>query len=151
MSLRSNRTAMMRRGRRRDGIIPCVAAAVIFAALLATASITRAAASASTDFLTHNSDETIAAMEAHLLSPSVQAEMNRIFQSKVEYDGMVHTYPSMKYSFDSFWKNWKRMMLNGVPTGSPGTGSGPGAEGKFVRGRRPGAALQHHPRPSTEA
>mmetsp|Transcript_29382 Transcript_29382/g.69883 ORF Transcript_29382/g.69883 Transcript_29382/m.69883 type:complete len:1241 (+) Transcript_29382:412-4134(+) len=45
---------------------------------------------------------------------------------------MVHTYPSMKYSFDSFWKNWKRMMLNGVPTGSPGTGSGPGAEGKFV-------------------
>eukprot|EP00571_Detonula_confervacea_P001264 CAMPEP_0172318412 /NCGR_PEP_ID=MMETSP1058-20130122/34795_1 /TAXON_ID=83371 /ORGANISM="Detonula confervacea, Strain CCMP 353" /LENGTH=1348 /DNA_ID=CAMNT_0013033243 /DNA_START=80 /DNA_END=4123 /DNA_ORIENTATION=+ len=87
----------------------------------------------STEFLTSNSRATIRAMEVHLFSPQVRNEMERIFQSRLEYDGKMHTFPSYKYTFAGFWRNWKRMMKDGIPTGSSNMGSGGvGGEGKFV-------------------
>ena len=86
----------------------------------------------STDFLDSNSAATIQAMEKHFFSPQVQSSIQRIFNSRVEYDGNVFHYGSLKYTVKGFWRNWKRMMIDGIPTGSSTLGSGINSRGKFV-------------------
>lgn len=87
-----------------------------------------------TDFLTSNSRATIRAMERHLFSPEVRSQMRRIFSSRVVHDGNVHTFESYRYTFQGFWRNWKRMMKDGVPAGAGATGCSGGinGEGRFV-------------------
>ena len=98
--------------------------------------------SQSTDFLTTNSYETIEAMERHLFKPTVQEEIKRIFQSRVYYDGKLHTSKSFRYTFEGFWRNWKRMLIDGIPTTTGGNNNnnnpsilgsgGVGGTNKFV-------------------
>jgi len=86
----------------------------------------------STDFLDSNSAATIQAMEKHIFSPQVQSSIHRIFNSRVEHDGKVFHYGSLKYTLEGFWRNWKRLMIDGIPTGSSSVGSGTNSRGKFV-------------------
>ena len=90
--------------------------------------------SISTDFLDSNSAATIQAMEQHFFSPAVQSSIERIFQSRVvaENGDKVFHYGSLKYTAEGFWRNWKRMMIDGIPTGSVSVGSGIHSRGKFV-------------------
>ena len=46
---------------------------------------------------------------------------------------VAHTYPSLRYTPEGFWRNWKRMAADGIPTGAGTIGSGgAGGAGRFV-------------------
>lgn len=98
----------------------------------ASSTAVREMQSISTDFLDSNSAATIQAMEKHLFSPEVQSSIQRIFNSRVQHEGKVFHYGSLKYTMEGFWRNWKRMMIDGIPSGSSSLGSGYNSRGKFV-------------------
>jgi hypothetical protein len=57
---------------------------------------------------------------------------------------VVHTYPSLRYTPEGFWRNWKRMAADGVPTGAGTIGSGgTGGAGRLVLFA--GDDVDHHP------
>ena len=80
-------------------------------------------ATVNTDILSTNSVKTIEAIEQHLFTPKVRADIDKIFQSRLEHGGKVHTFPSYRYTFDGFWRNWKLFMQTGIPTGNGGGNS----------------------------
>jgi len=85
-----------------------------------------------TDFLTINSPSTLQAIEKHIFSPKVKKDIQKIFTSHVDHDGSKHSFPSYRYTVDGFWRNWKRMIQSGIPTGSANVGSGGKAGSNFV-------------------
>jgi hypothetical protein len=103
-----------------------------------SSSSSSSSSSGGVDFLSTNSRPTIRAMEHHLFSnPDVLDGIERLFLSRVvvegeEYgDGGVHTFPSLRYTFEGFWRNWKRMMTVGISTGGSGV-DGDGDDGRLV-------------------
>ena len=66
-----------------------------------------------TSFLTTNSQSTIIAIEKHLFSPNVRNNFDKLFNSRKEYQGEITLYPSYKYTFEGFWRNWKTLLTDG--------------------------------------
>eukprot|EP00804_Cyclotella_cryptica_P017910 CCRYP_001289-RA/>CCRYP_001289-RA protein AED:0.06 eAED:0.06 QI:88/1/1/1/1/1/6/58/1097 len=66
----------------------------------------------STDFLTLNSPSVLNSIESHLFSAPVQRHINKLFQSRIQYESEQHTYPSLLYTFDGFWNSWKKNIEN---------------------------------------
>jgi hypothetical protein len=68
--------------------------------------------SSSTDFLYLNFASVLQSIEDHLRSAPVQRNIHRLFQSRVQFGGEEHSYPSVQYTFDGFWSSWKDNMQN---------------------------------------
>ncbi|KAL7551849.1 hypothetical protein ACHAWF_015050 [Thalassiosira exigua] len=87
-----------------------------------------------TDFLTTNSPSALRAMEDRLFSPEVKRALeDRVFSSRREVNGNLHAFRSYRYTLEGFWRNWKRLVRDGISTGGSDRGSGGvGANGRFV-------------------